>query len=123
MWLDHLENVARYNQWYEHWKALEAHILFDNVAATWFIQQSEDVKQNWIAIREKLIQNFAHQNITQSALQQLQNLRQQQAEPVAQFAVKFNQLLFRADAKMSKEMKLFFLWPRLRHDISRRARD
>ncbi|MCO5605649.1 hypothetical protein L7F22_059832 [Adiantum nelumboides] len=44
-------------------------------------------------------------------------------KPVAQFAVKMNQLLLRADPTMSEEMKLFFLWPRLRRDISRRVRD
>ena len=29
----------------------------------------------------------------------------------------------RADLTMSEEMKLFFLWPKLRHDIWRRVRD
>ena len=33
------------------------------------------------------------------------------------------QLLLRVDPTMSEEMKLFFLWPRLRHDISRRVCD
>jgi hypothetical protein len=69
-----------------------------------------------------LIQNFAHQNITQTALRQLTSLKQQPSELVAQFVVKLNQLL-RADPAMSEEMKLFFLWPRLRHDISGRVRD
>ncbi|MCO5561146.1 hypothetical protein L7F22_014767 [Adiantum nelumboides] len=67
--------------------------------------------------------SFAHENITQTALQQLNALCQQQHEPVNQFAVKMNQLLLRANAAMSEEMKLFFLWTRLRHDLSRRVRD
>ena len=122
-WLDHFENIASYHQWSEERKALEVRTLFENVAATWFIQQQEDTKRNWSALKSILIQNFAHQNMTQTALQQLQVLKQQLSEPVAQFAVKLNQLLLRADPTMSEEMKLFFLWPRLRHDISRRVRD
>ena len=102
---------------------MEIRTLLENVAATWFIQQPEHIKQDWHTIKVQLIQNFAQQNITQTALQQLQSLKQQQHEPVAQFAVKLNQLFLRADPTMSEEMKLFFLWPRLRHDISRRVRD
>ena len=123
MWLDHFENVASYHQWDDRRKALEVRTLLENVAATWFIQQQEEVKQNWSEVKRKLIQNFANQDVTQTALQQLQSLRQQQHEPVPQFAIKLNQLLMRADPTMSEEMKLFFLWPRLRHDISRRVRD
>jgi hypothetical protein len=44
-------------------------------------------------------------------------------EPVAQFAIKLNQLLLRVDPAMSNTMKLFFLWPRMRHDLARRVRD
>ena len=75
------------------------------------------------SLKPQLIQSFANQNVTQTALQQLQVIKQQQNEPVAQFAVRFNQLLLRAGPTMSEDMKLFFLWPRLRHDIARRVRD
>lgn len=122
-WLDHFDNVASYHNWLDDRKAMEARTVFEGVAATWFIQQPEEVKFNWGMLKALLIQNFAHQNITQTALHQLTSLKQQQFEPVAQFTVKLNQLLLRADPAMSEEMKLFFLWPRLRHDISRRVRD
>ncbi|MCO5547114.1 hypothetical protein L7F22_000556 [Adiantum nelumboides] len=123
MWLDHFEIVSSYHNWSEERKAMEVHTLLEDVAATWFIQQQEDIKGNWQVLKALLIQNFAHQNITQTALQQLNALKKQQLEPVAQFAVKMNQLLLRADPTMSEDMKLFFLWPRLRHDISRQVRD
>ena len=123
MWLDHLENVAGYHLWTDDRKAMEVRTLLDNVAATWYIQQPDATKANWQLLKAALIQSFAHQNIMQTALQQLTSLKQQPSEPVAQFAVKLNQLLLRADPAMSEEMKLFFLWPRLRHDISRRVRD
>ena len=123
LWLDHFDNVASYHGWSDHRKALETRTLMDNVAATWFLQLPEEAKNNWVFLKAQLIQSFAHQNITQTALQQLTTLRQQQSKPVAQFAVKLNQLLLRVDPTMSEEMKLFFLWPRLRHDLSRRVRD
>ncbi|MCO5574434.1 hypothetical protein L7F22_028219 [Adiantum nelumboides] len=72
---------------------------------------------------EKLIRSIKGKNVTQTALQQLNALKQHQHEPVAQFAIKMNHLLLRADPAMSEEMKLFFLWPRLRHDIAWRVRD
>ncbi|MCO5597952.1 hypothetical protein L7F22_052039 [Adiantum nelumboides] len=122
-WLDHFANVVEYHQWNDTRKAMEVRTLLEGVAATWFVQEGDQVKGEWHILKSMLIQNFAHQNITQSALQQLNALKQQQHEPVAQFAVKMNQLLIRADPAMSKEMKLFFLWPRLRHDIARRVRD
>ena len=102
---------------------MEASTLLQNVAATWNVQQSEEVKQNRRTPRSQLIQNFAHQDITQTALQKLQTMKQQPFEPVAQFAVKLNQLLLRADPAMSGKMKLLFFWPRIRHDLSRRVRD
>ncbi|MCO5578501.1 hypothetical protein L7F22_032344 [Adiantum nelumboides] len=122
-WLDHFDNVAGYHSLTDQRKAMEIRTLLEGIAATWFIQQQDDIKGDWSIIKSLLIQNFAHQNVTQAALQQLNALKQQQSEPVAQFAVKMNQLLLRADPTMSEEMKLFFLWPRLRHDISRRVRD
>ncbi|MCO5577459.1 hypothetical protein L7F22_031291 [Adiantum nelumboides] len=123
MWLDHFENVSSYHNWSEEHKAVEVRTLLEGVAATWFIQQQEDIKGDWQVLKALLIQNFAYQTITQTALQQLNALKQQQLEPVAQFVVKMNQLLLRADPTMFEDMKLFFLWPRLHHDISRRVRD
>ena len=102
---------------------MEVWTLLDNVAATWFMQQSKESKGDWQTLKAMLIKNFSHQNITRTTLQQLQTLRQQQSEPITQFAIKLNQLLLRADTKMLEEMKLFFLWPRLCHNISRRVRD
>ena len=116
MWLDH-------HFWRDDRKAMEVRTVLDNVAATWYIQQPDATKSNWQLLKAAVIQNFAHQNITQTALQQLTSLKQQPSEPVAQFAVKLNQLLLCADPAMSEEMNFFFLWPRLRHDISRRVRD
>ena len=75
MWLDHFENVASYHQWDDRRKALEVRTLLENAAATWFIQQQEEVKQNWSEVKRKLIQNFANQDATQTALQQLHSLQ------------------------------------------------
>ncbi|KAI5056196.1 hypothetical protein GOP47_0029717 [Adiantum capillus-veneris] len=122
-WLDHFDNIASYHQWSDERRALETRTLFEGVAATWFVQQPEAVKHDWHVLKALLVHNFAHQNITQTALQQPNTLRQQQHKPVAQFAVKLNQLLLCANATMSEEMKLFFLWPHLRHDLSRRVPD
>lgn len=121
MWLDHFENVSSYHNWSEERKAMEVRMLLEGVAATWFIQQQEYIKRDWHVLKALLIPNFTHQNITQTALQQLNALKQQQFEPVAQFAVKMTQLLLRADPTKSEDMKLFFLWPRLHHEISRRV--
>ena len=122
-WLDHFDNVASYHQWDDPRKALEARTLFENIAATWFIQQDDTTKNNWHLIKEKLVENFANQDIAQTALHQLQHLRQQTSKPIAQFGVKLNQLLLRVDPAMSDKMKLFLLWPRMRHDLARRVRD
>ena len=81
-WLDHFDNVAECHQWSDEHKALEARTLYENIAATWFMQQDVVTKQNWAMIRGKLVENFAHQDVAQTALQQLQNLRQQHLEPV-----------------------------------------
>ena len=62
-------------------------------------------------------------NSAQTALQQLETLQQHAHQPVGQFGVCLNQLLVRADPTMPEHVKLFFLWPRLRPDITRRARD
>lgn len=122
-WLDHFENVAEYHNWDLDRKALEVRTLLEGIAATWFVQQTDQVKYSWPLIKQLLVQNFAQQNITQSALQQLHQLKQGLQEPVAQFAVKFNQLILRADPTMSEDMKLYFLWPRLHGHLSRRVRD
>ena len=87
------------------------------------MQQANEVTENSVILRDLLVQNFAHQNPTQMAMQQLETLQQQAHEPVGQFGVRLNELLVRADPTMPEHVKLFFLWPRLRPDITRRARD
>ena len=69
------------------------------------------------------MQTFTNNDVTQTTLQQLDTLRQQPHEPVAQFAVKLKQLLLRVDPHMKETMKLYFLLPQLCHDISRRVKD
>ncbi|KAI5068775.1 hypothetical protein GOP47_0017120 [Adiantum capillus-veneris] len=122
-WLDHFENVAGYHNWDNECRAHELRTVLEGVAAAWFVQQGENVKHSWSLLKQLLLQSFAHQNVTQTALQQLNSLRQQHTEPVAHFAVKLNQLFLCADPSMSEEMKLYFLWPCLQHDISRRVCD
>ena len=122
-WLDHFEMISSYHKWSDERKALEVRTLLENVAATWYVQQASEVTENWVILRDLLVQNFAHQNSAQTALQQLETLQQQAHEPVGQFGVRLNQLLVRADPTMPEHVKLFFLWPRLRPDITRRARD
>ena len=95
----------------------------ENVVATWFIQQPKEVKQDWSYLREQLVQHFANNDITQTALQQLGNMHQQTHEPIAQFAVRLKQLLLRVNPNMKETMKLYFLLPRMRHDIYRRVKD
>ena len=77
-------------------------MLLQNVAATWYVQQSEEVKKKWQTLLSQLV------DVTQTALQQLQTMKQQPLKPVAQFAVKLNQLFLRADLAMSEKIKLFF---------------
>ena len=60
-----------------------------------------------------MIGNFAYHDSTQPALQQLETIKQQQHEPVTQFAIRLQQLLNRANPTIPQSMKLFFLWPRL----------
>ena len=122
-WLDHFDNVTGYHQWSDDRKALELRTVLENVAATWFIQQPEEVKQDWSYLREQLVQHFTNNDITQTALQQLGNMHQQTHEPIAQFAVRLKQLLLRVDPNMKETMKLYFMLPRLRHDIYRRVKD
>ena len=122
-WLDHFEMVASYHQWPEERKALEMRTLLEGIAATWFIQQPEESKNNWSMLKSLMIGNFAHHDSTQTALQQLETIKQQQHEPVTQFAIRLQQLLTRANPTMPESMKLFFLWPRLRPEIYRRVRD
>ena len=122
-WLDHFDNVVGYHQWSDDKKALELRTVLENVAATWFIQQPEEVKQDWSYLHEQLVQHFANNDITQTNLQQLGNMRQQTHEPVAQFVVKLKQLLLRVDPNMKETMKLYFILPRLRHNIYRRVKD
>ena len=79
--------------------------------------------ENWVILRDLLVQNFSHQNAAQTGLQQLKMLQLQAHEPVGQFVVRLNQLLVRAKPTMLEHVKLFFLWPRLHHDITRHTRD
>ena len=122
-WLDHFDNVADYHQWSDDRKALELRTILENVATTWFIQQLEEVKQNWSYIRKQLVQHFVNNDITLTTLQQLGNMHEQTHEPKAQFAVKLKQLLLRDDPNIKETMKLYFLLPRLRHNIYRRVKD
>ena len=122
-WLDHFEMVASYHQWPHPRKAMEMKTLLENIAATWLVQQPEETRNDWDLLRAAMIRNFAHQDSRQTALQQLESITQQPREPITQFAVRFVQILRRADANMSEDMKLFFFWPRIRHDLRRRVRD
>ena len=116
-WLDHFDLVVGYHDWNDERKALELQSVLEHLAATWFIQQSKEIKNDWHYLREKLIQHFANNDVTQSVLQQLNSLRQQPNEPVAQFAVKLKQLLLRVDPNVKETMKLYFLLPWLQHDL------
>jgi hypothetical protein len=71
-----------------------------------------------LATNQTLVENFAHQDVVQTTLQQLQNL-----QPSIEFSVKLNQVLMHVDPTMFDSMKLFFLWRRLRHDLVRRFRN
>ena len=97
--------------------------MLEHVVTTWFIQQPEEIKQNWTYLCEQLIQHFTNNDVTQTTFNKLNNLHQQAHEPVTQFAVKMKELLLRVDPNMKETMKLYFLLPRLRHDIYRRVRD
>ena len=70
-----------------------------------------------------LMRNSGHQNSAQKALQELETLQHQSHEPGGQFGVRLNQLLVRADPTMRKHVKLFYLWPHLRPDITHHAQD
>ena len=56
-------------------------------------------------------------------MQQLKTLQQQAYELVGQFCVLLNQLFVRADPTMLEHVQVYFLLPRLHHDITRRAWD
>ena len=74
-------------------------------------------------LHDLFVQNIAHHKSAQTALQQLETLQQQAHEPMDQFDVRLNQLLVHTDPTMPEHVKLFFLWTRLRHDITHRAWD
>ena len=122
-WLDHFDNVAQYHGWSNFQKLHEVRTVFEGLAATWYVQQSNYVKQHWNLLKDSLVRDFAHDDIAKSALQQLIDCQQKNGETVSQFAVRLKQILLRIDVNMSEDMKLFFLWPRLRHDIRRRVKD
>ena len=69
-------------------KALEWKTVLEHVVTTWFIQQPEEIKQNWTYLREQLIQHFVNNNVTQTTLQPLNNLHEHAHELMAQFAIK-----------------------------------
>ena len=68
-WLDHFDLVVGYHDWNDERKALELQSVLEHLAATWFIQQSKEIKNDWHYLREKLIQHFANNDVTQSTLQ------------------------------------------------------
>ncbi|MCO5550275.1 hypothetical protein L7F22_003756 [Adiantum nelumboides] len=53
-WLDHFDNVDGYRQWSADRRTMEARTLFEGVAATWFVQQSADVKGDWNCLKINL---------------------------------------------------------------------
>ena len=122
-WLDHFEMIFSYHKWSDGRKAFEVRTLLENVAATWYVQQASEVTENWVILRDLLIQNFTHQILAQVALQKLEMLPQQARELVSRFGVRLNQLLIHPNPTMFEHVKLFFLWPHLRPDITRHARD
>ena len=65
-WLDHFEMISSYHKWFDGCNALEVRSLIENVAATWYVQQASEVTESWVIL---LVQNFAHQNSAQTALQ------------------------------------------------------
>ena len=67
-WLDHFDNVASYHEWYDERKALELLTVLEHVVASTFIQQPEEIKQNWTYLHEQLMQHFTNNNATQLAL-------------------------------------------------------
>jgi hypothetical protein len=46
-WLDHFEMISSYHRWSDECKALEVRTLLENVAATWYVQQSSDMIEKW----------------------------------------------------------------------------
>ena len=59
-WLDHFEMISSYHRWSDERKALEVRTLLKNVTATWYVQQSSDVNENWVILWNFLAQNFIH---------------------------------------------------------------
>ena len=70
-WLDHFEMISSYHKWSEGRKPLEVRTLLKNVAATYYVQQVSEVTENLVILEDLLVQNSAHQNSAQTALQQL----------------------------------------------------
>jgi hypothetical protein len=70
MWLN-----SNDHQWDDEMKVVEANALLVKIVPTWFVQQNNNIKLTWPLIQETLIENFAHQDITQTALQQFQYLQ------------------------------------------------
>ena len=66
--LDHFDNVVSYHEWHKERKALELLTVLEHVVASTFIQQPEEIKQNWTYLHEQLMQHFTNNNATQLAL-------------------------------------------------------
>ena len=49
-WLDHFENVAGYHGWNELQKLNEVRTVLEGIAATWYVQQYDEVKQHWSSL-------------------------------------------------------------------------
>ena len=56
-----------------------------------------------------MIGNFAYHDSTQPALQQLETIKQQQHEPVTQFAIRLQQLLTRANPTMPESEAILLM--------------
>ena len=98
--------VASYHQWPKTRKALGMQTLLEDIAKTWFIQQIEEAKNNWTILKSLMLGNFAHHDSTQTALQQLETIKQQQHHPVTQFSIRLQQLLTRANPKINEAILL-----------------
>ena len=121
-WLDHFEMVASYHQWSETRKALEMRTLLEGIATTWFIQQREEAKNNWPILKSFMIGNFAHHDSTETALQQLETIKQQQHEPVTQFAVWLQQLVTLTNPTMRIDKAILLMATATPRNISSSAR-
>lgn len=94
-WVDHFENVASYHNWSDIQKSQEIRTVFEGIAATWYIQQDDFVKIKLATLSLSTGTECRSAKFTQATLNQLRKCEQLQGESVAQFVVKFNQILLR----------------------------